>query len=104
MQALQVVKLIIEVSCRCDCNLVTENAALKIMLKELRALKIVLGSVPTKSNSSALVDEDSNLFSLPETAEFRKIVMDLSSKQRSKDDNVMDSASINNSSADSPRV
>ena len=36
VQALQVVKLIIEVSCRRDCNLVTEDAALKFMLKKLR--------------------------------------------------------------------
>ena len=44
VQALQVVKLTVEVLCRRDCNLVTADAALKFMLKKLRAQKTVLGT------------------------------------------------------------
>ena len=53
-------------------------------------------------------DENSSLFSLRETTEIRKIVIDLvqrldkQQQQHSKDDNVMDSASVNNSKADMP--
>jgi hypothetical protein len=88
--------LTVEVVCRRDSNLLTADAALRFMLKKLRAQKTALGTDlanalsrrirQRRSNLSGVMlylqdpkaaeqeddDEDSYLFSVPTTAEIRK--------------------------------
>jgi hAT family C-terminal dimerisation region len=126
VQALQVIKLTVEVVCRRDSNLLTADAALRFMLKKLRAQKTALGTDlanalsrrirQRRSNLSGVMlylqdpkaaeqeddDEDSYLFSVPTTAEIRKTVKELVQRlDESKDGHVIDSASVINSSAGS---
>lgn len=92
VQVLQVVKLTVEALCRRDATLLTADAALKFMLKKLRAEQTMLGSDLANAlsrrisqrrnkltgvltylhNPNALdsdYDEDSDLFAMPSAAE-----------------------------------
>ena len=61
LQALQVVKLSVDVSCRRYCNLVTADDALKFTLKKLPAQKIVHGTDLADALSRRIRERRNNL-------------------------------------------
>ena len=119
VHCLEVVKLTVEVLCRRDSNLLTADAALQFMMKKLREQNSDLGTEladalskrihQRRSSLSGVMlylqnptvvesDEvDRNLFSIPTSAEIRKVIKELVERLHNSHDAADDSVDVSGS-------